>query len=376
MSITVIIVFGLYALSLMVLIYGFQKLTLFSIKNSSPKTRFSIVIPFRNEAKNLPTLLESLSELNYPSKLFEVFLINDASEDSSEEIVLKAIVESEITLRLFQNKRTSSSPKKDALDVGIKNAQFEWIVTTDADCEVPTNWLTTLDVFIQKKKPAMVCGPVLYNSDDGFIENFQEWDGFSLQTVTQGSFGLGKPLMANGANLTFQKEAFQKVKGFEGNNHLASGDDIFLMEKMKRAFPKKVLFLKSKEAIVTTKPQSSWQNLIQQRIRWASKTSKQKNLFSMILGLLVTLTNFFVLAIPFLIYFDSKNAVFYVSALLIKMGVDYLAIRQSANFFNKKTSVLIFLTAFFTYAFLLIIIILGSLRGNFSWKGREFKNQR
>src|SRR5690606_261137 len=133
--------------------------------------------------------------------------VNDASEDTSKATVSGAIKTSKFSIRLLQNKRVSNSPKKDAISEAIKESKFEWIVTTDADCELPKNWLKTLDAFIQMNNPVMVCGPVIYESNRSFIENYQQLDGFGLQTVTIGSFGLGNPLLCNGANLAYKKDA-------------------------------------------------------------------------------------------------------------------------------------------------------------------------
>ena len=70
----------LYFLSIGILIYGFDKIKVFEAKKTVPKTRFSIIVPFRNEEQNLPVLLESLSNLNYPTDFFKVILVDDASD--------------------------------------------------------------------------------------------------------------------------------------------------------------------------------------------------------------------------------------------------------------------------------------------------------
>jgi len=360
---------------MLVLVYGFKKMPIFSSHELIPKTRFSVVIPFRNEAENLPNILKSIENLKYPSELFEVIFVNDASEDISEKIVLEAIEKSRFSMKLLQNKRISNSPKKDAINEAIQNSKFEWVVTTDADCELPENWLKTLDMFIQRNNPVMVCGPVIYQSNGSFLENFQQLDGLSLQAVTIGSFGLKAPLLSNGANLAYKKDGFFKVNGFSGNAHIASGDDIFLLEKMKKAFPKQVHFLKSNEAIVVTKPQLTWKNVINQRIRWASKTSKQKTAVSLILGMLVFLVNISVLAIPFFLIFDIKNWGFYLFLLFLKIIGDYVVVQQTIGFFNKKISFLKFLLQPIVYAIIVLIVFLKSLRGNYSWKGRNFQKQ-
>lgn len=374
MILAFILLFSAYFFCMMALVYGFKKVPLISTEEIIPVTQFSVVIPFRNEVENLPNLLKSLEKLNYPSEMFEIIFVNDASEDTSEALISTAIQSSIFSLKLIQNKRTSNSPKKDAISEAIKNSKFQWVVTTDADCELPRNWLKTLDTFIQNNNPVMICGPVIYKSAGSFIENFQQLDGLSLQAVTIGSFGLKKPMLSNGANLAYSKDAFLKVEGFSGNDHIASGDDIFLLEKMKNAFPKQVQFLKSKEAIVSTKPQNSWKNIISQRIRWASKTSKQKNIASLLLGFLVLLTNISILALPIFMVFDPENLIVYVSLLLFKIITDYLLLRQTAIFFNEKVVFWKFLWQPFLYAIIVLIVAFWSIRGNYTWKGRTFKN--
>ena len=371
------IVFGLYIICMIVLVIEFRKEPIFSTEKPQPITHFTIIIPFRNEAENLPSLLKSISNLNYPPELFEILFVNDASEDSSEEIVQNAIKNRRISIQLLQNKRLSNSPKKDAISEGIKHSRFDWIITTDADCQLSINWLKVLDAFIQTQSkqeniPMMVCGPVVYKSNGSFLQNFQQLDGLSLQTATIGSFALKNPILNNGANLAYHKDAFRNVNGFSGNDHIASGDDIFLMEKMKEAFPRQVVFLKSKDAIVYTKPQPNWKQLINQRIRWASKTSQQKNLHSTLLGVLVFLVNIFFLAVPVLMVFDSDNLFIYFLLVLSKVLMDYIFIRQSADFFGENIPFWKFLGLPFVYALLIVIVVFGSVKGSYSWKGRQF----
>ncbi|QAA82621.1 glycosyltransferase [Aequorivita sp. H23M31] len=381
MIIFLLIIYGLYFICMMALIIGFRRIPLFNMKKDSPLTHFSIVIPFRNESENLPSLLKSISNLNYPSNQFEVLLVNDDSVDGYEEIIKSAIEKSTVSIHLLQNRRLSNSPKKDAITEAIKHSKFDWIITTDADCELPQYWLQTFDSFIQKKnqetnEPIMICGPVIYKSNYSFIQNFQQMDGLSLQAVTLGSFGLKNPILCNGANLAYRKDAFKTVNGFAGNDHIASGDDIFLMEKFKKIFPTKVKYLKSRDAIVSTKPQASWAKLINQRVRWASKTGKQKSHLSIFLGLLVLMVNILFLLLPFAVILDIRNAFFYVGLILFKMFLDLLVIKQTAKLFRRKISFINFPKLAFTYATVVIAVSFKSLNGKYSWKGRNFKNQK
>lgn len=366
----------IYLICLLILLYGFKKVKILSDSNTTPALHFSIIIPFRNESSNLPFLLESIQALNYPREMFEIIFINDESDDNSEKIIRKSINTNDFSIQLIQNKRSSNSPKKDAISEGIKHAQFNWIITTDADCTFTANWLKTLDSFISsvshKINPMMICGPVLYISDGSFLKEFQQLDGLSLQAVTMGSFGLDHPILCNGANMAYRKNAFVEVQGFSGNDHLASGDDIFLMEKFKTAFPNQVLFLKSRNAVVFTKPQPSWKSVILQRIRWASKTSQQKNIFSQTLGIVVLIVNIIFLILPILVFLDYKNSFPYLILLLLKTLADYFLVRKTVAFFNLNPNFFKFLYFPYIYSGIIILVLFGSFKGNYSWKDRQY----
>ena len=374
----VFIIIGLaYIISLGILIFGFWKLPNFTEKTTTQETPFSIIIPFRNEAEILPTLLESIQKLKYPSHLFEVILVDDASEDSSVEIINEILQPNseQNNIRLITNKRQSASPKKDAITVAIGVAKNEWILTTDADCILPATWLNAYDAFIQKYNPTLVAGPVHYQPNNTLVGQFQKFDVLSLQLVTMGFFGWGAPTLCNGANLAYRKDAFVEVDGFAGNNHVASGDDIFILEKMQKLAQGKVLFLKSVEALVTTQVQKTWADTISQRIRWASKTSKQKMLLSKLLGFLVFLTNF--IAVGGLIYciFHPDFLQYYLGFLAAKILTDFIAIAFSNTFFRSKINIGAFLISVLYYPVITMIVVLGSLKGSYSWKGRKFKKQ-
>lgn len=377
MIIGILILFGLYFLSMLTLMIGFSKVSIFSSKVSSQLTRFSVVIPFRNESENLPVLLESISKLDYGPDLFEIIFVNDFSEDNSEEIILQFQETTDFSIRLIQNKHISNSPKKDAISEAIKKANHEWIVTTDADCKLPKNWLKSLDSFIQseecqKNNPVMVCGPVVYKTDETVLQNYQYFDGLSLQAVTIGSFGLKNPLLCNGANLAYRKDAFEKVNGFFGNNHIASGDDIFLMETLKKSFPGKVKFLKSRDFIVKTKPQLTWKSVINQRVRWASKTSQQNNLVSVVLGVLVFVINLIFLLLPIILIFNMESWFAFFLFIIFKIVLDFVVIKRVDEFFQIRSPIWKFVFMPFFYAGITVWVVLKSFRGSYFWKDREF----
>lgn len=366
-----------YLISLGLLIFGFWKLPLFSEKVAVPRTQFTIIIPYRNEAENLPKLLDSLLKLNYPSKLYEVILVDDASEDLSATLIKQTLqpVSEYKNFRIIKNERRSASPKKDAITTAIENSTCDWILTTDADCVLPPNWLNTYDGIIQKEDPTLVAGPVQYSSSNTISGLFQRLDGLSLQLVTMGFFGWRMPILCNGANLAYTREAFIKVNGFADNNHIASGDDIFILEKLRNLRPGKILFLKSAEAIVITQAQKNWTEIIDQRIRWASKTSKQKILLAKLLGLLVFLTNFMLLFGLIFSIFQPYFLKYYITYFVIKIVADFIVIFISNGFFRSNINYGAFFISTLFYPIITVLVVLGSFKGTYHWKGRKYEKQ-
>ena len=369
--------FVCYAVLITSLAIGFVKMTEFKPEKTVAKTRFSVIIPFRNEAENLPQLLKSIRDLAYPKALVEFILVNDNSTDSSvktvKEVLDTIVPKNKISLtniHIINNIRSSNSPKKDAILTAISVAKNNWVLTTDADCVLPKKWLLTLDNFIQKNKPEMVVAPVNYSVKNSFLEQFQLLDFMSLQGTTIGGFGIDFPFLCNGANLAYKKETFLKLNGFEGNNTIASGDDIFLFEKFLAADKKGVQFLKSKDAMVSTFPVKTVSNLIQQRVRWASKTSNIKSFVVKGIGILVFLTNLSVIFSLFLLH----NIWTLLLPLLLKIIIDLFLFMPTMRFYNPKKSFLKWVVcSSILYPFFNVLVVVRSLFSTYNWKGRKFK---
>lgn len=354
-------------------INGFNKVPLFATNNQTPSIKFSIVIPFRNEAENLERLIQSLQELNYPRSLFEVILINDHSTDNSDELALRLLNCTQLDFHIFNNITKSNSPKKDAITLGISNSKFEWIVTTDADCVVSTNWLKSFDAFLTTSNTQMVVAPVMLRYSTAIFDQFQTLEILSLQGIAIGGFGLNKPFLSNGANLCYSKQLFQSLNGFDGNNSIASGDDIFLLEKALKAPSFKVSYLRSSDAIVETCAETSFSNVIQQRIRWAAKTSAYSNLFAKLVGFIVLMMNALIIAALLLTIVGLVAWWHFLIILISKQLVDYSLISRSAKFFDRSKVLNTYFFSSLIYPFVAIYVAVKSVFSNYQWKGRTFK---
>ncbi len=386
-----IFIFSCYAILIISLSIGFRKVKPFSSEKTIPKTTFSVVIPFRNEAEKLPFLLKSIEELNYPKSLFEIIFVDDASEDNSVSVIQKlfSVISNKkrgeisnkeilpnvrLTIKIINNIRTSNSPKKNAITSAISIAKNNWIVTTDADCLLPKNWLQTLDNFIQKSNTKMIVAPVNYTIKNSFLHRFQLLDFMSMQGTTIGGFGINFPFMCNGANLTYKKEDFIKLNGFEGNNNIASGDDVFLLEKFIKNDVNSVRFLKSQDAVVNTFPVNSWNDLVNQRVRWASKTGNFKSIKVKLIGLLILIINMSILFSFFGCLIKQSSYTLFLILFASKSVIDLFLFLPTIKFFEQEKSFWeSYLLSSFLYPFFSVWVIFKSVFFKYNWKGREFK---
>jgi cellulose synthase/poly-beta-1,6-N-acetylglucosamine synthase-like glycosyltransferase len=326
------------------LLIGFFKIKAQKSQTFSSYKNFSIVVVYRNEKENLPQLLNTFEKLDYPKENFEILMLDDGSDEffdfSSYNLPIKTI----------KNQRTTASPKKDAITLAIDYANYEWLVLTDADCIVDQLWLKTLNNYLHgSPEKQMVCGPVFIASPHHFLSAFQAWDFISLQATTMGSFGLNRPFMCNGANMAFTKTIFKTVDGYTGNNQMASGDDVFLLQKIFDVKPASLGYLFHTDFFVRTKAVESFKHLIAQRVRWGSKAKAYSSIWSKYLSLLIGLIS---------IVFVWRLLVLDFWFVSIKLFIDGLFLIYFAKQFGQKIKYL--LPSLLLYPFVVIGVLLRS----------------
>lgn len=371
----IIFIFICYFILISIFIVGYYKVKVLKSNTRKLKTFFTVIIPFRNEERNLPTLINSLLKIEYSKKLFEIIFIDDYSEDNSVEIIENLLFKKQLNFKIISNVRKSNSPKKDAIEIGIKNSMNEWIITTDADCKVPKKWLTNFDNYIQTYNPKMISAPVTFTIKKSILENFQLLDFASLIGVTIGGFGIHKSFLCNGANLCYSKSVFNEVQGFKGDNNISSGDDIFLLEKFQRTYPNNLYFIRKNSSTVYTIPQVSLKKLISQRLRWASKSKFYKNSFGKLVGLMVFLTNLFLIFLLILSIFKPNYLISLIILFLIKLIIDFIVISNTLSL-TKQLKHLIYypIIAILHPFFIVFISFLSIFNTHFDWKGRNYKS--
>ncbi|MBF6641786.1 glycosyltransferase [Flavobacterium sp. J49] len=372
MTIALSLILLVYVVLMVQLILGYDKVKTFKRTTVEPKTAFSIIVPFRNEEKNLPRLLQSFSKLNYPYKLIEIVMVDDFSTDLSERVCIKWRLDHEfLDTTLLENLRLSNSPKKDAIGRAVPIIKHDWIITTDADCTVPENWLLTLDNYIQKNQPEMIVGAVKYKTKNNWFHKFQQLDLLSLQGTTIGSFGIGKPFMCNGANFAYTKKLFTEIGGFDGVSKNASGDDVFLLQKATKNHLDKIHYLKNNESIVKTKPENDLFDFFMQRVRWASKTTGYQSGYAKFLAVIVLMMNLGLVGCCLLTVVGNFDWRILLGVFSAKYLVDYWLLYKTNKYLLKGQCIFPLATSVI-YPFYSSLVGIYSLFGRFSWKGRRF----
>lgn len=366
----------IYLLLINVYLYWFSKLKLFQPQPVQPATTFSIIIPARNEEENIETCIQSILNNNYPTELFEIIVADDFSTDNTPGIVHQLQTKySNVHIISLKNiiTETINSYKKRAIELAIAQSKNEWIITTDADCMVPQNWLHLFDAYIQKNERVFVAAPVMFTCDGSFLNVFQCLDFLSLQGITAASVYAGAHSMCNGANLAYKKSVFYEVDGFKNADHIASGDDMLLMHKIKMKYPENIGYLFSNNIVVTTTPMPDWKSFLNQRIRWASKATSYKDKKVFWVLLLVYCTNFCLLLMLFVCLFKPSLFITWLLLLLAKALLEMPFMYKVAKFYSLQKLMLWFVIMQpFHILYTVVSGWLGKF-GTYKWKGRKVK---
>lgn len=333
---------------------------------------FSVMINYRNEANHLKALLASILQLNYDFQKVEFLFINDGSCDNGLEILKDfAGKHQHITIQLLNRKPVSQSPKKDGITQALELAKYEHIICTDADVVLPAKWLQAFNKHYQLLPDQhFVAAPVEMMLNNQLLAHIQHCEMVALQMTTMGGFSIRQPFMCNGANMSFRKTAFKEVNGYEDNNHISSGDDIFLLEKLVAEDVLKCSYLKSKEAIVSTYPKPSWSAMITQRVRWAQKGTATKSSLNKLVSIQVVLMSLLFLITPILWSLGWITGIQLLSITTIKVVVDVVVLFVGNRFFNNKKWPVYLLPQLVIYPIVVIIIAIKSL-GTPQWKERK-----
>jgi len=328
----------------------------------------TLLVPFRNEEKNLRLLLPHFSE-NLPP-FANVCFIDDHSADNGAEMVTQFIKNQNLfNWRLIKN---NGIGKKAALTTGIRASKSAIIVTTDADVRINKGWLGHLIAPFQDPILQLVAGPVMTTSGNGIFGQFQQIEWASLILMTQVSFAKGNPLMCSGANLAFRKEAFEEVGGYDGNTHIPSGDDEFLLKKIGVKFGASATnYIVSPLSLVKTHALKAPLDWIRQRSRWASKWNAHKEQGHWLSAVMLAVFCLLLLASLPMAFLSWEFTLSMLLFWAFRVKFEKEALGKVLKHYGLRFSNLSWFLAGWIYPVLLASALPFAIFGNYTWKGRK-----
>jgi len=343
------------------------------ISNYKPTRRVSVIIAARNEESGIARTIEAILHQRFPSELLELIVIDDHSNDRTSEVVLSYADRGVQLIQLNESNKLNSY-KKLAISKAIDLCSGDIIVTTDADCRMDENWLTTIISYFETQDLYMLSSPVVYSEEKSFFERLQTLEFLYLIGLGAAGIGNKNPTTCNGANLAYRKDVFYEMGGFSGIDELASGDDELFLHKVAAKYPHKIGFCKSTDAIVYTDAKPTLKSFISQRKRWASKSTKYKNKAIVLLGITIWLFNFCMFACLLAGLFYHYTYLFtFLVVLVAKIIVEYLFIQPLTRFSNREELMKYLpILSSLHIIYLVYIGVLGNI-GKYDWKGRQVK---
>lgn len=340
--------------------FSFAKITLNSTENFEP---VSVIICAKNERENLLHFLPEFLSQDYPK--FEVIVVNDNSVDDTED-VLKAYSMQYSNLKIVNVPDTDRfyGSKKFALTLGIKAAQYENILLTDADCKpASSNWIKSMSNYVEHKE--IVLGFGAYQIQPGILNKLIRFE--TLFTAIQYfSMALCKmPYMGVGRNLGYKKELFFKVKGFSKHQHILSGDDDLFINQVANKSNTAIVF--AKDSLTISLPKTSFSSWVKQKKRHLSAGKFYKFKDKLVLGLYPI--SLIMLVISFIVLIITQTSVYLILVLLlIRYFIQMLIFRFSIKKLGGKD--LLFLVPFFELFYLFfqpVLLFSNFVKKNSKW---------
>ncbi len=376
-SLSILLAIG-YMLVMCIYTLSWRRLPLWEIPpDFQPSITVTILIPARDEAENILLCLQSILAQSYPEALWEVIVLDDHSTDATPDLV-KNLRQSNIHLLHladFVQAGETQSFKKKAIEIGIAHARGDLIVSTDADCLTQPDWLALLVSYFEQTGVKFIAAPVNFHREHNALERFQSLDFLGMMGITGAGIHGQFMRMCNGANLAYAKSVFYEVDGFKGIDHLASGDDMLLLQKVAERYPESIGYVKNQAATTFTTAKPTLQSFINQRLRWATKSASYREwLVTFILAVVFLFCTMIVGSVVLIPFFQLPAVGLLLGLLGVKAVMDYIFLRQMAAFFHREDLLRTFWPSFFMHiAYIVGIGLLANLVKEYEWKGRRVK---
>jgi cellulose synthase/poly-beta-1,6-N-acetylglucosamine synthase-like glycosyltransferase len=363
---------AVYLLLLCYLIRGWARVKSPVKVNRQFSTKVTILIAARNEEEKIALTIEDILAQDYPKELFDIIIADDHSTDHTAEIIT-CYADRKVKLLQLHDDKALNSYKKRAIAEAIKLSTGDFMVATDADCRMGPQWLSTIISHYETNDLVMISSPVAYFEEHSLFEYMQSLEFMYLIGVGAAFIGNGKASTCNGANFAYRKDVFNEVGGFKGIDELASGDDELLLQKVAAKYPNRIGFLKSRDAVVYTHAKPNVKEFMQQRRRWASKSTSYKDKKVVAFVVLIWLFNVTMLLNTALGFYDIAFFKLLLVQVALKYAFEFVYLYPITKFFGRIK--LISLLILIIPVHVLYMVYIGTIKksARYNWKGRHVR---
>ena len=325
----------------------------------------SVVIACKDEENNLPHLFRSLQQLDYPQEKLDIVLIDDASTDSSGNLINQFKTENPGIIALSLAPGEKEKPgKAGALLAGIDKSRGEVIFITDADCEISPDWIRSLLLGFHENI-GIVGGYTFIDQPKSLFDQLQAIDWQFLLTVAAAASQLNWPITWVGNNLAILRSAYDDVGGYRSLPDSVV-EDFALIDAIERSTHWSCRFFTMQHGAVKTQPLPSLRHLYNQRKRWAAGISGARPF-----GLLIMSTAFLTHILIIISLF--KHPFCGLLALLLKMWSDARILSNRTQIDQKPNIGRSALFQLYYIAYCVILPFLYIFDRRIVWKGQAFK---
>jgi cellulose synthase/poly-beta-1,6-N-acetylglucosamine synthase-like glycosyltransferase len=323
------------------------------------------IVPARNEAARIAATIDCLKAQDYSN--FKYIIVNDHSTDDTLA-VLESLGAPILNLPI------GLSGKKAAITAAIEaNPAIDLIFCTDADCIFGPDWVSSGVKCFTKYGYHWIGAPVHLTDDGSIWQRFQALDFAGMMLLTGAGIEAKMPILANGANHAYRREAFVTVGGYSGLLDTGSGDDMQLMLRIKDTFGEQALGYRTKPAdAVFTPALSDISSFIKQRVRWGGKARSAPHF--LITGWL-SVTWLYCLALLLLLIaavltFNPSYLLFWIPKLIF----DWLVLFAATGSFKRRHLRQVFpLASLMHPVYIASVGFMAMLPQTYDWKGRHWR---
>ncbi|MGE5399392.1 MAG: glycosyltransferase [Ignavibacteriales bacterium] len=354
---------------------GISRLKQLPVRSDEELPTVSVILPARNEEANISATLTSLANQDYPKEKLTIVMVNDRSNDATgakmQEFACRYKNFRQVNIEMLPE---GFAPKKHALSKAISGTDSEMIITTDADCTHPAEWVRTLLSYF-KEDTGLVTALTVFEPDDYTIyHRLHSLDFLSQAVVSAGAMGNNMPLMCSAPNLAYRRKAFDEIGGYGDKSVCVSGDDNLLLQNLVKLKKYKTAFAVGSGSIVKSVPPLTVSGVWHQRLRWGTQgffyPAKVK-----LAGLMIFLYYLAIVLCPVLYFAGLISSTSLIVIPLIKIISDFIVIRAGFKKLKIKFETGIFLLLSAIHPMLIIATLISSFTMPFDWKGTSLKSR-